>query len=167
MLSKKRFIEGLIYIRDYYTTFNFDIKSETKVGVWYDVFKNYTDDTFTAIIKSYCRSNVYAPQSPTHLIQHVEQAIEKNTLTPDEAWEIGYGAIKSCEFDFRRVYNKLENYRAISISIKQMESTFKNLYTSDVPFRKRDFIELYKREIKRDTQERALLGVVMDKELLT
>lgn len=147
MLDKKQFLKGLKYLNDYYINFKFDINDNAKLAVWYSVFEEIDDDTFVGLIKEYCKDNIYAPQSPTHLFDYAKTRLTANFMSSDEAWEYAIGLLRSVGYTFKRFYDKCE-HNVISNSIKSMESEFYNLYTEQLPFVKRNFVKIYEEKLK-------------------
>lgn len=147
MLDKKQFLKGLKYLNDYYVNFKFDINDNNKLGIWYSVFEEVDDETFVGLIKEYCKENIYAPQSPTHLLEYAKTRIIANFMSPDEAWEYAIGLLRRVGYTFSRFYEKVEHV-VISQSIKAIESEFYNLYTESLPFVKRNFVKVYEEKLK-------------------
>lgn len=148
MLDKKQFLKGLKYLNDYYVNFKFDINDNNKLGIWYSVFEEVDDETFVGLIKEYCKENIYAPQSPTHLLEYAKTRLMSNFMSPDEAWEYAIGLLRSVGYTFSRFYDKVEHV-VISQSIKEIESEFYNLYTENLPFVKRNFVKVYSENLKQ------------------
>lgn len=89
VLSELGFKVGIEILSTYYTTFRFwqeDFKGqiELRKSLWYEVFSEMNDDLFKNVIESYCRKNIYAPQSPTHLLEHIENEL-KNKVPKAES----------------------------------------------------------------------------------
>lgn len=147
MLDKKQFLKGLKYLNDYYVNFKFDINDNNKLGIWYSVFESVDDETFVGLIKEYCKHNIYAPQSPTHLLEFVKTRLMTNFMSSDEAWEYAISLLRRVGYTFSRFYEKVE-HEVISQSIKAIESDFYNLYTENLPFVKRSFIKVYEEKLR-------------------
>lgn len=150
MLDKKVFLKGLKYIYDYYTKFDFDISNTEKVGVWYQVFEGFDDTMFSNLVKSYCVSNQYAPQSPTSIINFYKDTMSLGELTADEAWQIGYNAVKEDGFRLKHTIDRLNTkYPQISRTLEEIKYKFIDLKTDDVKFVSYKFIEVYNKNLKQ------------------
>jgi hypothetical protein len=152
MLDKKQFLKGLKYLNDYYVNFKFDINDNAKLGIWFSVFETLDDDTFTNLIKSYCKDNIYAPQSPTHLLEHAKKRVLQYAMGEDEAWGYALDMLRSVGYTMSRFYAKCE-HPIIAKAIKSMESDFYNLYTEQLPFVKKTFVKLYKEYLVNNVEE--------------
>ena len=155
MLDKKIFLKGLKYIYDYYTKFDFDIKNEDKVAVWYEVFQGFEDEKFANLIKSYCVSNQYAPQSPTSIINFYKDTMSLGELTGGKAWQIGYEAIKQDGFRPSRTVERLKDqHPIISKTLDEMKHKFMDLKTDDLKWVEKEFVELYDKNLKTQLNEK-------------
>ena len=79
-MTKKTFVIGIEYLNAYYTNFKVDINNELVQKIWYEALKEFSDKMFTIVIQEYCKNNVYAPQSPTHLLHFYNDYKENYTL---------------------------------------------------------------------------------------
>jgi len=103
MLSKQGYIEGLGYMLAWYVNFQFrlyDIKKD-KYGnevddsrvpsmqykVWYEAFKEFSDEDFGSVVKSYCSNEIYPPSSPASILTYAKALmLEKRYEEIDGAW---------------------------------------------------------------------------------
>ena len=157
-MNEKKFLQGLKYLNAYYTNFNFDINDNFKIGVWYESFKNMSEESFTKVVKGYCQQNVFAPHSPSHLLDHAKKVMIQNKKTPEEAWELAITILRETGYDFERTYKLTNNL--ITNCIKQMRSQLQGMLTKDVPFARKQFIELYKREVQQDVDKQTRKGLI-------
>lgn len=153
MLDNKRFLQGLKYLNAYYSNFNFDINDDFKISVWYNTFKHIDGDSYSALVKAYCEQSIYAPQSPTHLLEFARTLTIGQHMNSDNAWDYALSILRAYNYDFRHFYNKCE-YGIISDTIKQIQGDFVGLLTEHLPFVKKHFVEVYHTKIKQhvDTQ---------------
>lgn len=158
MLDKKVFLQGIKHLNAYYTNFNFNINDDIKLKVWYDVFINYTDTDYNKLIKSYCIENIYAPQSPTHLLDYAKSLIISSFPSADEAWEHTISLLRYLSYDFKRFYDKVDS-DVISTVIKQMRADFVGLMTDQVPFVKKTFVKLYNETIQKNVSNQLREGL--------
>lgn len=161
-LSKKSFIYGMEYLNAYYTLLKIDLDSEVVQKVWYDVFQNFSDEVFQGIVKGYCVSNIYPPQSPTHLLEYGKTIALRGELSGDEAWELGYSLVKSNRFDVKSACKEMEEkgYHAMANAFLKMGGVFKGITTDDLKWVKRDWKEKYEDELKGDIQEKIIGGTI-------
>jgi hypothetical protein len=160
MLSQDRFMGIIGYLSAYYTNFKFELKDDGEpsyqFNVWYDVFKDFDEERLVEAVKSYCRSNVFAPNSPTQILEYIRKKLIESQPTADNAWEIAYGSsgvIKTCNFNIDRAIKELkkQGYHIIALTVNEMRSQFIGVLTENVPYLKRDFAELYKDLLVRET----------------
>jgi hypothetical protein len=159
MLNHKIFLKGIRYLNAYYTNFNFNINDDMKLEIWYDIFKETEDTTYTNLVKKYCIDNVYAPQSPTHLLQYAKNILIQNKMTPEAAWEKALGTLRETGYNFKRTYEKVENTNIVN-SLKQMENELKGIMTKDIPFARNHFIDIYKREVETEANNQTKEGLI-------
>lgn len=166
-MEENTFDKGMLTLMVYYQNFEFDTAPKEKdlVGkfkkkVWYEALSKITDDTFMKLVESYCKSNIYPPQSPTHLIQHMKDLVLLNEMSGEEAWEYAYKIVKKNIFEVSWAMSELkkEGKDNIANTLKEMESRFRNLLTDDLPYVRKDFIEIYKRIVTQNVNQNVLLG---------
>ena len=151
MLDKTTFLKGLKYLNAYYSTFNFNINDDYKIGIWYNIFKEVSNETYTALIKNYCEKNIYAPQSPTHLLEHAKEVMIQSKPTPEAAWTIALDTLRSTGYNFKRTYETIKDENIVR-AIMELRVDLEGIMTKDIPFVRNHFIEIYKREIKKEVE---------------
>lgn len=158
MLDKKAFEKGIKYLDAYYSNFNFDLQNEIKAKVWYDKFKALDTNTFTTLIKNYCDRNVYAPQSPTDLLNHVAVSCTEEQLDPDAAWDltIRLGRKYSFYYGIDKIYKELEPYPLVKQTVEEFYRRLIDLRTDD-NYTQRDFKASYKSKLEVYGKEQASL----------
>ena len=85
-LSKKVFAEMMETLNAYYVNFKVDLDNQLVVNVWYRAFENFDDKTFKDMILNYCTNNIYAPQSPTHIIEITFNKLLESQMGSTEAF---------------------------------------------------------------------------------
>ena len=146
----------------FYVNFKVDLDNQLVVKLWYQTFENIGDEIFKQLVESYCKSNIYPPQSPTHLIQHMKDLVLSNELSAEEAWEIGYAMVKRFYFSVTRACEELKKNgeENIANALNEMRSRFNNLMTDDLPYVRKDFIEIYKRVVTQNINQKVMIGDV-------
>jgi hypothetical protein len=159
-LSKVVFAKQMETLNAFYVNLKVDLDNPLVVNVWYRVFENIDDKTFEQLIESYCLNNIYPPQSPTHLIQHMKDMALQGELSGEEAWEIAYESVKKHHYAVEDACTDLSNQGKVAIanSLKEMKSRFRNLYTDDIPYVRKDFIEIYKRVVTQQVNQKVMIG---------
>lgn len=71
------------YIKAYYPKWDFDINDAFMLNVWYESFEEISFDGMQVILKQYCKTNTFPPQSPTDLLNLIP-----HLLPEEEAWEL-------------------------------------------------------------------------------
>lgn len=93
MLSSDKFLEMIGILSAYYTTFKFELLDKNgnmslMSDVWYEAFNQFSDEDFEAMIKAYCKENVYAPTNPTQIIEFTKsKLISQRSEEINKAWE--------------------------------------------------------------------------------
>ena len=159
-LSKKVFAEMMETLNAYYVDFKVDLDNPLVVSVWYRAFENFDDKTFKDMILNYCTNNIYAPQSPTHLIQAFKDMALLNEPSGEEAWELSYGLLKKNRYDIDVTVEQLvkDNKEVCANALQEMKSRFRGLMTDDIPYVRKDFIDIYKRVVTQTVNQKVLLG---------
>ena len=105
-------------------------------------------------------NNIYPPQSPTHLIQHMKDMVLMREPSGEEAWELSYGLLKRNRYDIETTTEQLkgDGKEACANSLKELRSRFKHLMTDDIPYVRKDFIEIYKRVVTQEVNQKVMLG---------
>lgn len=75
-MKKVNFAKGIERLNAYYVNFKVDLDNQLVLEVWYEALKYIDDESFDKLIKDYCIKNVYAPQSPTHLIEWFDKLVD-------------------------------------------------------------------------------------------
>ena len=147
MLSKEKFIKAMGYLNAYYIHFKLDIENEYVLAVWYEPFQTMDDTTFSNLVKSYSKSEVYPPSSPTSLLDFFRETMKLSDLSAEQAWELGYNRVKECGFDVEQACKDLTmiGKDTVAKTLGEMKSRFRYLLTDDLPFVRKDFIAIYNR----------------------
>lgn len=159
-LSKKVFASMMEVLNAFYVNFKVDLDNQLVVKLWYQTFENLGDETFKHLVESYCKSNIYPPQSPTHLIQHMKDLVLSNEMSGEEAWEFAYERVKRNQYDVLFTIEMLRGYgkENIANALNEMRSRFNNLMTDDLPYVRKDFIETYKRVVTQNINQKVMIG---------
>lgn len=72
MLDVNKFIMGLNLIKNTYLNWNFDIKNQMQVNIWYSKFKDLPDDDFKTLIEEFTNKSVFPPNSPVDILKYVK-----------------------------------------------------------------------------------------------
>ena len=159
-LSKKVFASMMETLNAFYVNFKVDLDNQLVVKLWYQTFENIGDEIFKQLVESYCKSNIYPPQSPTHLIQHMKDLVLSNEMSGEEAWEFAYERVKRNQYDVLFTIEMLRGYgkENIANTLVEMKSRFRNLMTDDLPYVRKDFIEIYKRIVTQNINQKVMIG---------
>ena len=154
------FIDILMWVNAFYVNFKVDLDNQLVVKLWYQTFENLDDETFKQLVESYCKSNIYPPQSPTHLIQHMKDIVLLREPSGEEAWELSYGLLKRNRYDIETTTEQLKDdgKETCANSLKELRSRFKHLMTDDIPYVRKDFIEISKRVVTQEVNQKVMIG---------
>ena len=128
MMSEQEFAKGLTFLKSYYVNWNFDITNTMTLSIWYESFKEIEYQSFQEIVKSYCKSNRFPPQSPFDILDMIPKNIDVNT-----AWELIRDIAKRCDYknsmfrnmvykENKEIYEIVKNYDLENLE----EDTFGN-----------------------------------------
>lgn len=88
-MEQREFGEGLALLKGFYTNWNLDLKNVMVISIWYENFKHLDMTSFQTMIKQYCMTNRFPPNSPFDLLDAIPKL-----YSVDEAWEIVLDAIR-------------------------------------------------------------------------
>lgn len=136
MLSVQSFVSGMELLKKCYIGWQFDIKDELQVKLWYSAFKNTTDEQFNSIIREYIAHNEYPPKCIKNLTDIlVDKALLQAKIPPEKALHFVRDIISDCggwEYGGRTdIYRKLEKFPALSKTVREFEDTIKTMQSND------------------------------------
>ena len=149
MLNKKKFAKAMLYLGAYYTNFKVNIENDYVLEVWYEPFKDMDDTVFSNLVKSYAKSEVYAPSSPTSLLQFFRATMKLGELGGHQAWELFLSGWRENGHDMTKTYGVLERHPLIVNTIKQLETRFHGITTDELKFVSRDFVSIYEKLVEQ------------------
>ena len=178
MLSEQGYIEGLGYMLAWYVNFQFrlyDVKKD-KYGnenessrvpsmqykVWYEAFKEFSDEDFGSVVKSYCSNEIYPPSSPASILTYAKALmLEKRYEEIDGAWlellkfievygfmtyrNSGMAVVNPLEQALKKHSNQLINQ-----VYEQNKSSFREMNVENRDWKRKEFIEIYKTLLKNE-----------------
>ena len=130
------------YLNAYYIHFKLDIENEYVLAVWYEPFQTMDDTTFSNLVKSYSKSEVYPPSSPTSLLDFFRETMKLSDLSGEQAWQLAYNEVKRCSFDVDYAINRVSNPK-IKKTLGELKHRFRGLLSDQVIFVEKDFIKIY------------------------
>lgn len=136
MLTVQSFVSGMELLKKCYIGWQFDIKDELQVKLWYSAFKNTTDEQFNSIIREYIAHNEYPPKCIKNLTDIlVDKALLQAKIPPEKALHYVRDIISDCggwEYGGRTdIYRKLEKFPALSKTVREFEDTIKTMQSND------------------------------------
>ena len=173
MLSEQGYIEGLGYMLAWYVNFQFrlyDVKKD-KYGnenessrvpsmqykVWYEAFKEFSDEDFGSVVKSYCSNEIYPPSSPASILTYAKTRILQEKESEIEgAWQdfirfidvYGFRAYRNSDL---QIVNPLEKQlkkhsnQLIKLAYEQNKSSFQEINDDNRDWKRKEFFEYYRR----------------------
>lgn len=79
-MTKISFVKGIEYLNAYYVNFKFDINDKLAQQIWYQALSEIDNESFELLVTDYAKNNVYAPQSPTHLLEWFDKIYKDNLV---------------------------------------------------------------------------------------
>ena len=136
MLELKTFVAGIVTLQKAYIGWEFNIKDEMQVKVWYMPFKNLTEDQYKWLIKEYRKRNEYPPKSTKNLTDIlVDVYYNRAKIKPENALDTVRGIISKCggwEYGGKKqIYEELNKYPPLLKTVKEFEDTIKNMSAND------------------------------------
>lgn len=155
MLDKNTFIQGLAYIGKSYLHWDFNFQNMDIVEHWYSFFQNFDDVEFRTMIKEYCISEKYAPDSVASLLSFKKEQNIKQELPPHAAWEMVVDLIHQHGFEYgsAEIYNNLLEYPILRKTVWEFENTLRNLKMGDNYIAQR-FQDAYKDNLKKGVEKK-------------
>lgn len=153
MLDKNIFLEGLKYLKAYYTNWKVDLNPDV-LKVWYKKFYNLNEAQYQVMIENYADNNKFPPNNPTDLIEELKNVYFKVEPSPDEAWEYVRQVIneESLMYHPDRFYARFEDKPLIKKTVEQFESRLIGLRTVDVENVSREFKNAYKTHLDSNVE---------------
>lgn len=136
MLDLKTFVAGLVTLQKAYIGWEFDIKDEMQVKIWYVPLQNLTEDQYKWLIKEYRNKNRYPPKCVKDLTDIlVEVYYNRAKIKPEGALEFVRNVIsEKGGWDYggkAEIYQVLAKYPPLHKTVKEFEDTIKNMSAND------------------------------------
>jgi len=146
-MKKEKFIHALKYLQAcYQSTFKLDFKDEYALSVWYDILKDFNEEQFIETLKDYAKHNVYAPNSPAHLIDWEKQRVMKQIDTNGVCEEV-IQTIRDYTYNLDQVkgYYIRQGKTAIAKTVGDLASDFEAWFkdTGQLKFLKKKWNDIY------------------------
>lgn len=158
MLDKVVFLQGLKKINTLYREFKFDFEDKFALNVWYDFFKDYSNEQYTNIIDIYCKNNKYTPMSAASIVDYYLENVKTQTLrkelSPSDAWVKMIETRRECRFIYNKVIEKLKEYPIIYEAYLLHEDTILNMTNSDRVFIEREWKQTYTELLNKNVREK-------------
>lgn len=153
MLDKKVFLKGLAHLKRYYLNFQLDLTDQKTVEVWYLPLQTLENDEFEILLKTYMENNLYPPTSPTSFVNEYKQAII-NQFNAHSEFEKLKGYVKTT-WNAKTLKNDFNGiaYECAKVFAPQLV----DVYTNNIPFIRKDYVEMFEREIKLFAKEQTKL----------
>jgi len=178
MLSENMFVVKMGELLAWYNNFQFkffDIdengnkKKTLQFIMWHEAFERFSDDDFDLLVSGYMRDNVYAPQSPTSILEYARKTIiENHKIDTDKAWlyvkgliqrygtvsETVYNTLKGEFVNVNRLENELKNHddKKLFMVYEIMKSKLQTLNIDNEPYVRKEFFEEYERLLKDEVR---------------
>lgn len=136
MLDIKTFVAGLVTLQKAYIGWEFDIKDEMQIKIWYVPLQNLTEDQYKWLIKEYRNKNHYPPKCVKDLTDilvnvyynrakvkpEIALNVVRSIINEKGGWEYGGKT---------EIYKELSKYPALLETVKEFEDTIKNMSAND------------------------------------
>ena len=136
MLELKTFVAGLITLQKAYIGWQFDVKDEMQVRIWYTPFRNLTEEQYRWLIKEYRAHNDQPPKCSKNLTDilvnvyynrakvkpEIALNVVRSIISEKGGWEYGGKT---------EIYKELSKYPALHDTVKEFEDTIKNMAAND------------------------------------
>ena len=171
MLSKNGFEDGMMTLMAYYNGFQFPLKPKkdnimdtAKYNIWYEVFSELSDSDMQRVVKAYCVGNIYAPTSPTPLLEKLREIRIASVESAEQAWEIvernlskgvyGYQGIDDSGnvIQLNPFMDTMKKYPMILQACKEILSSLAQVTTDNKSYVRNEFKQVYGRTIESKVQ---------------
>lgn len=151
-LDRMSFISGVEFLSTFYSTFrfwneDFDGQVELRKQIWYETFKDMDGYIFKQLTHAYCKDNVFAPQSPTQLLDYGKKRLIGIKPTAEKAYSIVKDIVRKNGHYFLDTDDEIERLEddAIKEAYKQTKTLFVRAWenTYNEPECRRNFISVY------------------------
>lgn len=162
------FQDGIFTLMAYYYGFEFNLQPKPsnpidsiRYKLWYEMFEELSDEDFMVAIKSYCYSNIYAPTSPTPIVDIIKKLKAAQIETVDEAWELvsknlskgvyGYLTIDENGKEIRAnpFLDALRSHPVVLETVKGMMTSLASVTTDNKAYIQKEFKTIYERNIEK------------------
>jgi len=147
----------------YYDRFEFPLMpngemENMKFNVWRDALSIIPSDRLEYVIKDYCTKNVYAPTSPTSLIEHYRSIILNYYPSAEIEFEKFIERVRLNGYDLEKHIQGYHRYPYIQETLRRLKSDFEvwRLDKKQLPFFKNRFIDHYNKIIQDNVNEERL-----------
>ena len=169
VMDKMRFIKAMSNISVAYPSSKIDVSNEHLIDVWYDILKDYDDDTFLQLVREFILNNKFPPQSPAHLLEFAKEQIAKN-INSGDVFEKLIVRIRNHAYNLDDVIDKYVKggQTAVAQSIRELYTDFKLWFddTNQIGFLKSKFIKLYERYRLDEIKDQVIVGKLENKNLI-
>ena len=136
MLSEKTFIAGMTLLQKCYIGWQFDVKDEMQVKLWYNAFKNLSDEKFKEVIQIYYAHNDQPPKCIKNLSDIlVDEVVDGEKVKPEQALDYVRNIISNrggWQFEGRdEIYSDLKKTPALYDTVKEFEGELRNMRSDD------------------------------------
>jgi hypothetical protein len=176
-LTLQRFLKIIQYLSSYYNNFKFDIYEEDEFGnktpshqaeVWFDVFKDFNELELVEAIKRYCKENIYAPQSPTHILEFIRKKMLENSPSAESVFNEIVERFRNHYYYDKKVVEmyEQEGNHLIAKIISDLKQDFRLWYNGSeeqLTWLKKVFITHYERELEKTVRDTVSQGQIENK----
>lgn len=163
MIDKVRFIKAMEYITLAYPNSKIEVDNTSMMNVWYDVLKDFDDESFTMLLKDFVKNNQFPPQSPAHIIAYYKETQTKNINSAD-MFERLIQRIRDSSYDLDLVISRYEKggQDVIVKTIKELRSNFILWFndSNQISFLKNAFIKAYEQNYKNKLDDNVSKGLI-------
>ena len=165
-MTKQTFAKGMEYLNVYYVNLKINLDNPMVIEIWYDVFKDMADDKFISLIKKYCLENVYAPQSPTSILEFAKQKYLENQPQAELEFEkvVELNKRYSLRINEETIMAKIDSEITRSV-LKAFKNDFINIGDENRDNVKKRFINQFNMLLKANSieQTNGLVGIEKNK----
>ena len=165
-MNKQTFAKGMEYLNTYYVNLKINLDNPMVIEIWFDVFKHMEDENFINLIKNYCLENIYAPQSPTSILEFAKQKYLENQPQAELEFEkvVELNKRYSLRINEDTIMAKIDSEITRSV-LKAFKNDFINIGDDNRDMVKKRFITQFNSLLKANSIERTngLVGIEKNK----
>ena len=166
-MDKMNFAKNMEILNAYYVNFKLDLSNKMVQTIWYKSLEHLSNEMFDALTSDYCMKNEFAPQSPTHLLNHLKSAYRSKQMSADAAWQLflemredekfkGYSPIHGGYVKLGKLIDSLDDKPQMKEALSMIKDELDTMKLDNRQWVKKHFVEIYDQVITQTLNQKYL-----------